>query len=524
MFVGRVDVGGWNEMARKAVVVGVGQQRRNPKLDGPFDPHEPADMMATATGRALADVVANGARSVDAVVSRTTLLACVDPLAWGYVDLCTVVADKIGLGTPYEPMMVQPGGNSPGDLLNRMMNKIVDGGVEVAVLTGAECVYGRRRARKEGLVLDWTPFEGHRDFLKGQRELTNELEARHGMKEPIQCYPLFENALRKKAGRSIADHQKFLGEFMARNTEVAASNPYAWFPFVQRGDDIANASPENRMVGFPYPKRMNAIMEVDLSASIVLMSSDEADRQGIPREHQVAVLGGAGATDGWCPTEREDFTSSPAIAAAAREVFRHCGFGVDDIDLFDLYSCFPSAVQMALGELGVSTDDPRGVTVTGGLAYAGGPGNNYSLHGMAAMVERLRNPADPAKNGLVSALGNTATKHALCVFSSDHSRWNDADGLGTEKVPVSIRPPQLVGDRSGDATVETYTVLFDRTATPQQSIYVVRFDDGARTVANGPCTTEEVDRITTSEAIGLRGHVQAGPTSDDTNRFVLVGS
>ncbi len=509
-------------MARKAVIVGVGQQRRNPKFDGPFDPQEPAAMMAEATKRALADVVANGAPGAESVLAKTTVLACVDPLAWGYVDLCAVVAGQIGLVGAFEPMMVQPGGNSPGDLLNRVMNKIVTDGVDIAVITGAECVYGRRRARKEGLALDWTPFEGHRDFLKGQRPLTNELEARHAMMEPIQCYPLFENALRKKSGRTVAEHQRFLGEFMARNTAVAATNPYAWFPFAQCGDDIATASPENRMVGFPYPKRMNAIMEVDLSASIVVMSSEEADRQGIPTEKQVAVLGGAGGTDGWCPTEREDFTSSPAIAAAASEVFRHAGFGVDEVDLFDLYSCFPSAVQLALAELGVAVDDPRGVTVTGGLAYAGGPGNNYSLHGMAAMVERLRNTSDPAKNGLVSALGNTATKHAICMLSSDQTRWHDADGLATEKVPVIVNAPTLVDECSGEATVESYTVLFDRTGEPQQSIYILRFDDGSRTVANGPGSKEEAARVTTSEAIGLRGTVTAGRASDRTvNRFVL---
>lgn len=512
-------------MARKAVIVGVGQQRRNPKLDGAFEPQEPAAMMAEATKRALADAHANGAARADAVLAKTTLLACVDPLAWGYVDLCSVVAGKIGLSGTYESMMVQPGGNSPGDLLNRVMNKIVNDGVDVAVITGAECVYGRRRARKEGLTLDWTPFDGHRDFLKGQRPLTNELEARHAMMEPIQCYPLFENALRKKSGRTVVEHQRFLGEFMARNAAVAATNPYAWFPFPQDPDDIASPSPENRMVGFPYPKRMNAIMEVDLSASIVVMSSEEADRQGIAKENQVAVLGGAGATDGWCPTEREDFTSSPAIAAAATEVFRHAGFGVDEVDLFDLYSCFPSAIQMALGELGVSVDDPRGVTVTGGLAYAGGPGNNYSLHGMAAMVERLRNPNDPAKNGLVSALGNTATKHALCMLSSDQSRWHEASGLATEKVPVIVNAPPLVDERGGAAMVESYTVLFDRTGEPQQSIYIVRFEDGTRTVANGPCDTDEVVRVTTSEAVGVRGTVIAGSVSDRiANRFVLGAS
>jgi acetyl-CoA C-acetyltransferase len=499
--------------SRKAVIVGVGQQRRNPKLDGPFDPQEPATMMAEAIRRALADATVHGANSPEQTLAKTQILACVDPLAWGYHDLFGVLADQIKIAPGYEAMMVPPGGNSPGDLMNQTMNKIVDGGVDVAIISGAECVYARRRARKEGRTLDWTPFEGHRDFMKGQRPLTNDLEARHGMMEPIQCYPLYENALRAKAGRTIGDHQTFLGEFMARNTVVAASNPHAWFPFAQTAQDIASPSADNRMIGFPYPKRMNAIMEVDLSAAMIVMSSDEADRQGIPKEHQVAVLGGAGAVDGWCPTERADFTSSPAIAAALQSLFGHAGCDANAIDLFDLYSCFPSAVQMALGELGVATNDPRGVTVTGGLAYAGGPGNNYALHGMAAMVERLRNTKDPSKTGLVSALGNTATKHAICLLSVDEERIQAADGRASEKVSVKIDAPTLVDERSGNAIVETYTALFDRTGAAERSIFVLRFEDGTRTVANGSCSDAEIRVLTAPDApepIGRRGVVTAG--------------
>ena len=501
---------------RKAVLVGAGQYRRNPKLDGPFEPWEPAAMMAEAIRRAIADTVSLGATG-EPIEASTALLACVDPLAWGYTELCATVAGLAGVTSAPEGLTVPPGGNSPGELLNTLANRILAGDAEVAILAGSECVYGRRRAIKEQIPLEWTPFEGHRDFLKGQRSLTNPLVARHGMTGPIHCYPLFENALRKKAGRSIADHQKFLGEFMARNTEVAANNPYAWFPFVQRGDDIANASPENRMVGFPYPKRMNAIMEVDLSAAVVVMSNEEADRRGIAPVHQVAFLGGASAVDAWTPTERLDFTTSPAMRASSAAAFAHAGLGVDRVDLFDLYSCFPSAVEMALAELGVADDDPRGVTVTGGLAYAGGPGNSYALHGLAAMTQRLRDPGDPATVGLVSSLGMTATKHAYNVLSTDPSTFSGADGRATKVVlpPSELTGPELVDGVSGDAVIETYTVEHDRNGTAVRTIIVVRFADGRRTVGNGTCTDEEVRALMTSEGIGRAVHVTGGVPSDD---------
>ena len=298
---------------RKAVIVGVGQYRRNPKLDGPFVPWEPAAMMAEAIRRAIEDAKTMGDESAGTIAASTTLLACVDPMAWGYVDACGVVAEMAGVNPAAEGIMVPPGGNSPGELLNTLANRIVGGEAEVAILAGAECVYGRRRAIKEGTTLDWTPFVGHRDFMKGQRAMTTPVEARHGLTGPIHCYPLYENALRAKSGRSVAEHQEFLGTFMARNTAVAATNPHAWFPIAYRPDEVRTPTENNRWVCFPYPKRMNAIMEVDLSAAIVVMSDAEADRRGIPKANQVAFLGGGGAVDAWTPCERIDFTSSPAI-------------------------------------------------------------------------------------------------------------------------------------------------------------------------------------------------------------------
>lgn len=502
----------------KAVIVGVGQYRRNPKHDGPFEPWEPVEMMAEAIRRACADAE-SASPGHPPVRTSATVLACVDPIAWHYDDLCGRTAQVSELSGITTNLVVPPGGNSPGDLLIDIANRVTAGEVDVAVLVGAECVYGRRRAIKDQLTLDWTPTTSRRDFLKGQRPLSNELEARHGIVAPVQCYPLFENAIRHAERRSIADHQKFLGAFMARNSQVASQNPYAWFPDALTAEAIAEPTPDNRWVCFPYPKRMNAIMEVDLSAAAVIMSSDEADRRGIPKERQVAVLGGGMAVDAWTPTERVDFISSPGIAAASRAAFDHAGLGVDDIDVFDLYSCFPSALELALRELGVRTDDPRGVTVTGGLAYAGGPGNNYALHGIAGVVERLRSP-DSSKVGLISALGMTATKHAYVVLSNDAERIAAADGTG-HKVKLSdaqLTGPELVDGVSGPGVLETYTVEYGRDGNAARSMLVVRLVDGRRTVALGECSAGEVRALTETEPIGRRVEVVGGrPGEGDAN-------
>ena len=517
---------------RKAVIVGVAQCRKNPKFDGPFAPWEPARAMADAIALAITDVGAHGDASSASIGTEAGLLACVDPISWGYDDLCATSSAMAGMPSTIEGATVPPGGNSPGDLMIQIINRMAEGTLSIAVLAGCETLYSRRRAMKEGAELAWTPTNSPRDFLKGQRPLTNDLEKRHGLLAPIQCYPLFENALRFAAGRTVPEHQSFLGTFMARNAVVAAANPYAWFPNAWTPAQIADPTADNRWVCFPYPKRMNAIMEVDLAAACIIMTEDEADRRGIPASSRVTVLGAGAAVDAWTPTERIDFTSSPGIRAAATAAFEHAGVSVDDVDLFDFYSCFPSAVEMALGELGIASDDPRGVTQTGGLAYAGGPGNSYAMHGLCAIVEKLRrsfgSPGAPTI-GLVTALGMTATKHAYVVISNDPVRISNADGLGHKVVlPVeSVTGPTLVDEASGEGVVETYTIEFDRDGSPSRTIFVVRFDDGTRTVANGSCSAEEVRALMESEGIGVRVGVVGGTIGEGDanvpNRATLLG-
>ena len=424
---------------------------------------------------------------------------------------------------PPDGLTVPPGGNSPCDLLNQLATRIADGESRLALLAGAEALYSRRRAGREGVDLvarGWTPFAGHRDFLKGQRPFANPLEARHGLTAPIDVYPLFENALRAEADRTIDEHQRFLGVLMAAHAAVAATNPYAWFPTAYTPEEITTVTPDNRAVCFPYPKRMNAIMEVDQAAALVVMSSDEADRRGIPEHRRVTFLGGGSASDAWTVTERNSLTASPAYRAAATAALEHSSLYVTEVELFDLYSCFPSAVQLAMKALSLAADDPRPRTVTGGLAYAGGPGNSYSTHALAAMVARLR--STPAGVGYVSALGMSASKHAVSVLSNEPARVAAATGRVSTDLAVPDKakfgPPLVDQPDPGPATIETYTVEYGRDGLPVRSMLVLRLSDGRRTVADGDLG--EVRTLVTDEGVGKKGRVSPG-TDGGPNRFSL---
>ena len=116
------------------------------------------------------------------------------------------------------------------------------------------------------------------------------------------------------------------------------------------------------------------------------------------------VHGGGDANDIWHVKDRVDYHSSPGMAEACRQALAQAAIEPDALALLDLYSCFPVATQITARILGVPTDGTHTLSVTGGLPYFGGPGNNYALHAIATMVERLR--MTPGALGLISASGS----------------------------------------------------------------------------------------------------------------------
>ncbi len=500
----------------RAVVVGVGQVRNRPGLDcADWNPLEPARLMAIAIERAAADA------GRPELVREADFVGAIPPMAWAYDDLPARVAELAGT-KPRASEELPGGGEGPILLLNQVANQIAAGEIEIALLVGAEAVYSRSRARKEGIELSgWTPG-GNRmpNFMLTMKPFANALEQRHGVRGPVDMYPVYENALRARAGRTIEAHQRHVAELMVRYSKVAARNPFSWFPEPRTAEEIARVDERNRWIGFPYPKLMNAIMEVDQGAAAIVMSESAADRLGIPPEGRVHFLGGASAQDGWSAAERVDLASSPAYAAAASAAQEHASLGVSDVDLFDLYSCFPCAIEFALDALGLETSEPRSLTQTGGLAHHGGPGNNYAMHGLANLFLRLREGV--GKVGWVSGLGMSATKHAIAVLSTDRARIEAADRRSSKvALPKDrLEGPELVDAPQGPAEIESYTVKFDREGRPEQSMIYLRLPDGRRSVAIGEKSEALLRLLLEVEGVGARGRVTAG-SATAPNVFAL---
>ena len=387
------------------VIIGVAQVLKRDYDKTNFK--EPLDLMVEASRKAADDAGVPGlVENLDSVRVVRGWWRYEHPA--GYVSSSLGCEEAETVGTAY-------GGNMVQNLLNASARDILEGENELLLLTGAEVGNAQAKARKLGESLPQKKTEGTYDRVIGEdKSMSAQAEIARGIKRPIQIYPMFENALRAHLGETITEHVDRVSALWSRFSAEAENNPDAWISEAKTKTEISSAGPSNRMVSFPYPKLMNSNNSVDMSAAIILCNIKKAKSLGIDQSKWVFPWVGTEANDKHFVSERENLYSSPAIRIAGRRAMELVGLSPDEIDLVDLYSCFPSAVQIAARELSFSLDRP--LTVTGGLTFAGGPLNNYVMHSISRMVTLLRE--DRNKKGLITANGGFLTKHSFGIYSA----------------------------------------------------------------------------------------------------------
>lgn len=466
---------------RTPVLVGLAQS-----VDRTSEPGQglsPQEMMAAVSRAAIAD---SGGTDVEAAIDCITVVRLFQDSGFGAPfgqqnNLPWSVAQRIG-ANPARQLYGPVGGNSPQMLVNVFAEAIQKGEHDVVLLTGCEPLRSQARALKAGLKLEWGEDapEAAEQWPEKTRYATPH-EMQHGIAMPVNIYPLFENALGHHYGRAPLAHRQAIGELMARFTDVAAENPWSQLPIRRTAEEIITPEGDNRYIGYPYTKYLNANMFVDQAAALLLMSSEAADRVGVPQSKRVYLHGSADTHEKILVSERVNYWSSPAVKVGAAHALKQAGIGVADIAHMDIYSCFSSAVEIAADAIGLRHDDARGLTLTGGLPYFGGPGNNYSMHGIAEVAAACR--ASPGQPGFVFANGGFLTKHSFGVWSTAPRAFQRTDpatyqaGIDAQESPAFTEKP------SGAGTVETYTVIHDK-GVPAFALIVGRLDsDGSRFLA-----------------------------------------
>jgi acetyl-CoA C-acetyltransferase len=455
---------------RTPVLVGAGQiTHRAAGLD---DALEPAALMAEAARRAASDAGLGSVPEVDSI-RVVNLLSC------KYHDPARFVAEQLGL-SPRETAVTTPGGNSPQTLVNGTALEILRGDLDIALLAGAEAWRSRMRARKAGVDLPWpTPGEDVQPTrtLGEDLVMNHENELARGVYMPVQVYPMFETALRAADGRTPEEQLVLASELWARFSEVAAGNPHAWLQTARTAEEIRTPSVANRMIGLPYTKLMNSNNDVDMGAALLMCSAETARRLGVPEDRWVFPHSGADCREHPFMSDRWSFTRTPAVELGGKAALDLAGVGIDDIDLIDLYSCFPSAVQLGARSLGLSLD--RQLTRTGGLSFNGGPWNNYVMHAIATMMNDLRER--PGEKGLVWGNGGYVTKHSFGVYSTTPPAAGFRHAHPQDEIDALPRRTGATAEEAaGPATIEAYTVMHDRDGLPEQGIASCLLPDGRR--------------------------------------------
>ena len=453
---------------RTPILVGVAQANQR---DDTQNPQEPVDLMCARAEEAAHD--AGGA----ALIERIDSIGIMQGI-WPYRDPGALLKKR--LGNDGARVQIRPiGGNEGQDLILESLADIQAGRSDVALVTSAETMRTRRRDRKAKRETHYSGDVGDGSvdalFFQGKPMLSPH-EVASGMGLATVFYAMIENAIRHERRQSFHEHQEEIATLWSSLSEVASHNPHAWVSEAKTPQIIGTRSADNRPITHPYPKWMTSNIDVDQSAALFLTSVGTARALGIESDRWVFPWSGTRAHDHWFPSQRDRIHASPAMHIAGRKALELADLQAEQLAWIDLYACFPAAVQVAQGEIGLPID--RVPSVTGGLTFFGGPFNSFTVHSVARMMELARE--DREEIGFVSGVGGYFTKHSFGVYSGSPPPSPYRFESPQEEVDALPRRSEDA-DFKGIAEIEAYSIKYADDGSPAYSVACALTPEGRRT-------------------------------------------
>ena len=453
---------------RNPVIVGVGQFKQ--QLEDVSLAEEQYVLMEQALRLAADDA---GAPKLLTDIDRLLVIGGM----WSYPDPGRLIADAVGSSNA-RTFLTAMGGNMPQATVSDCCQRIAAGEMEIAAVVGGEAVYSKNKLRKLGEDLSKSGVDLEKAERFGENvSMSSQHERDKGFLMPTQIYPLFESAIRAHRKETHYEHRMRISSLWEGFNRVAVANEHAWVQTPMTAEEIMEPTADNRMVGYPYTKAMNANSFVDFGGAIIICSVAKARSLGIDSDNWVFPHS---ATDGHATflfSERDNFHESPAIRVTSKRCLELADISIDNIGPMDLYSCFPSVVQITMNELGI--DPERAATTTGGLSFFGGPMNSYVIHAIASTIDEIRKTGE---YGFVHANGGYATKHACAVYHNEPPKGQYRRMNVQEEIETS--PKREVEENPiGKSVVEAYTVLHGREG-PEKALMTTLMEDGKRALAS----------------------------------------
>ncbi|MFX1600215.1 MAG: acetyl-CoA acetyltransferase [Promethearchaeota archaeon] len=485
------------------VIVGAAQITQNKQVEKPLDP---LNLIAQASLNAIKMSGVDGLRnSIDNIYMSTIS-------SWIYDDAPRKLSNLLGI-EPTQKYIAPISGNVPQFLVNKAAKAIYLGKSNAILIAGGEASYSKYRAEKDEITLNW-PKPPPRAVNKARKAIIfylSQFENQYKFTNPTFTYALIETAFRAASGRTLKEHLDQIGELYERFSIIASKNPYAWQKTMFNAEEIITPTSDNRKVCHPYTKHLVANLYVDQSAALVMTSEEIAQKLGIDRKFWVYPMGGADLKNIFYMTQRPQLYDSPAIREASRLALEQTGLKLEDINVFDLYSCFPCMVEIARKEIGIPEDDPRDLTITGGLSFFGGPFSSYSMHSIVTAVDLIQN--NPSMKIMILANGGYNTSESVGIYGNKPPAkpWKENENNDIQQKIDAKSLPEPIEKANGNLTIEAYTIIYDRKSLPEWGVVMGHLESGERTLAFIIADTETLLKLEQQELVGQTFRVTYDP-------------
>ena len=484
---------------RRPVLVGIGVATQ--RVDAPTGALEPLDLMIEAARRAGAD--AGGAHTL-----ATLQHVAVPRGRWRYRDPGREIAQAIG--APSAMSLLSTLGVLQQALIDDACDRIAAGEIESALVVGGDAGYRILQAKLGGARAQERQQETTPDIvLEAAEDLLHPAELAAGIRLPAALYAIVSSAWRAAQGLTPAAHRAAVARLYEGFARVSAGNPWAWQRRELLAEQIANASERNPMQAFPYTRRHCSSWNVDQAGALLLCSAGRADTLGIPPERWIHAWAGSESTHVVPVSARAELARCAGAQQAGRAALEAAGLRAAEVDLVDLYSCFPIAVEMTAHEIGLPLDPARPPTLSGGMSFAGGPFNNYVLQSTCRMAELMR--MGRGRTGLVSCVSGVLNKIGFGAWGREPGPApfrtidvSNAVAANTATLPVTA-------DYTGNGRVAGYTVVHER-AAPPRALVLADTEAGTRTLA-WSADAAVIGRLEQEEFCGAAVRLDAGTFS-----------
>ena len=479
------------------IIVGAAQYTQPKETQIPLDPLK---LIAKVSKLAIEDT---GITSLNEFIETVYLVFFA---SWSYEDAPGELCEMLGIN-PYNKHLSLSGGNTSLRLLNQAALSITEGKNRMVLITGGETWYSASLLRKGKVVFNWPKYTKSKYPEAGSMKSLNEFEQKYSLHIPSISYAMFETALRNASKRSLEEHQLSIGSLFEKFSKIASTNPFAWFKESSNTQEIITPTPKNRNVNHPYTKYMCSNPFVDQSGAILLTTPEFAEELNIEPSKWIYLMGGGDLQNIFNITQRPNLVKSPAAKHASRLSLAQAGLKMEDIDLFDFYSCFPSMVQLIRNALNLKEEDPRPLTITGGMPFFGGPWNNYSLHPVITAVDLIRK--SPSLKIMQIANGGWNTKLSVAIYgkSPPIKPWSTDAFLEMQQEIKKEELPKPIEEANGVLSIEAYTITYKRDGSPDLGIVIGLLENGSRTLAVLKEDSKILEKLSQQELVGKKFRV-----------------